>query len=52
MFASSIATYLALGYNLLDAIDKTEEFIDKAINYGSKFSFGSGLGPIYPFYKN
>lgn len=37
MFASSIATYLARGWNIIDAIDKSEDFIHKAISYGAKF---------------
>lgn len=52
MFASSIATYLARGWNIIDAIDKSEDFIHKAISYGAKFSFGTGFGPVFPFYKN
>ena len=51
-FASSIATYLARGWNILDAIDKSEKFIDRAINSGARFSFGTGLGPVSPFYDN
>lgn len=47
MFASSIATYLARGWNIIDAIDKSEDFIHKAISYGAKFSFGTGFGPVF-----
>lgn len=52
MFASSIATYLAKGWNIIDAIEKSEDFIDKAIKNGARFSFGSGFGPVFPFYKH
>lgn len=52
MLASAIATYIARGWNLIDAIDRSEDFIYKAIKYGAKFSFGTGFGPVFPFYKN
>lgn len=52
MFASSIATYMARGWDVPDAIDRAEEFIDNAIRKGSRFSFGSGFGPVFPFYRD
>lgn len=52
MFASAIATNIAKGYGIVDAIDKSDKFIHKAIKYGAKFSFGTGFGPVLPFYKN
>lgn len=52
MFASAIATYIAMGCNIVDAIDKSEEFIYNAIKYGARFSFGTGFGPAFPFYNN
>lgn len=52
MFASAIATYISRGCNMLDAIDKSEEFIYNAIKYGARFSFGTGFGPAFPFYNN
>lgn len=51
-FASSIATYLARGYDMNTAVDKAENFIYNAILYGSNVKFGSGYGPVYPFYEN
>lgn len=47
-FASSIATYLAKGYRLADAVDLGEEFIQRAISLGSEYVFGSGYGPVHP----
>ena len=38
--------------SIIDAIDKAEEFIYKSIKYGADFSFGTGFGPIFPFYKD
>lgn len=52
MFASSIATYIAKGWHIIDAIDKAEEFIYKAIEHGRRFMFGTGFGPVLPFYKD
>lgn len=45
-FASSIATYLARGYDMNTAVDKAENFIYNAILYGSNVKFGSGYGPV------
>lgn len=47
-FASSIATYLAKGYTLNEAVDRGEEFIQRAISLGSEYVFGSGYGPVHP----
>lgn len=47
-FASSIATYLAKGYSLNEAVDHGEEFIQRAISLGSEYVFGSGYGPVHP----
>lgn len=47
-FASSIATYLAKGYPLSEAVDRGEEFIQRAISLGSEYVFGSGYGPVHP----
>lgn len=51
-FASSIATYLARGYKEEDAVCKAEQFITKAISKGSRYRFGSGFGPVYPFHRS
>lgn len=47
-FSSAIATYLAKGYNLDEAVKKAEEFIDKAIALGAEYEFGHGYGPVHP----
>lgn len=47
-FASSIATYLAKGYCLKDAVARGEEFIQRAISLGAEYNFGSGYGPVHP----
>lgn len=47
-FSSAIATYLAKGYSLNDAVEKGEEFINKAIALGAEYEFGHGYGPVHP----
>lgn len=47
-FSSAIATYLAKGLDLLAAVEKGEEFINKAIALGAEYEFGHGFGPVHP----
>ncbi len=47
-FASSIATYIAKGYPLQEAVNRGEEFIQRAISLGAEYVFGSGYGPVHP----
>lgn len=47
-FSSSIATYLAKGYGLEQAVEKGEEFIGRAIALGAEYEFGHGYGPVHP----
>ncbi|NLV52340.1 MAG: bifunctional hydroxymethylpyrimidine kinase/phosphomethylpyrimidine kinase [Bacteroidales bacterium] len=47
-FSSAIATYLAKGYGLEEAVRKGEEFINKAIALGAEYEFGHGYGPVHP----
>ncbi|MCQ2258642.1 MAG: hydroxymethylpyrimidine/phosphomethylpyrimidine kinase [Bacteroidaceae bacterium] len=47
-FSSAIATYLAKGYPLTEAVEKGEEFINKAIALGAEYEFGHGFGPVHP----
>lgn len=47
-FSSAIATYIAKGYPLLEAVKKGEEFINKAISLGAEYEFGHGFGPVHP----
>lgn len=47
-FSSAIATYLAKGYGLTEAVEKGEEFISKAIALGAEYEFGHGYGPVHP----
>ena len=47
-FSSAIATYLAKGYSLSEAVEKGEEFISRAIALGAEYEFGHGYGPVHP----
>lgn len=47
-FSSAIATYLAKGYCLSEAVEKGEEFISRAIALGAEYEFGHGYGPVHP----
>ena len=47
-FSSAIATYIAKGYDLNDAVAKGEEFIGRAISLGAEYEFGHGFGPVHP----
>lgn len=47
-FGSAIATYIAKGLDLNDAVAKGEEFIGRAIALGAEYEFGHGFGPVHP----
>ena len=49
MFASAIATYLARGWRLADAVARAEKFIHEALLQAVPYRFGSGYGPVQPF---
>lgn len=51
-FSSAIATYISKGLALKDAVDKGEEFIDRAIRLGAEYEFGHGYGPVHPCYMD
>lgn len=47
-FSSAIATYLAKGCGLDEAVRMGETFIDRAIALGAEYEFGHGYGPVHP----
>lgn len=51
-FASAIAAYIARGYRLEDAVAGAEIFIDQSIRFGAEYEFGSGFGPVHPFFRD
>lgn len=47
-FTSAIATFLALGDKMHEAVSKAREFVRKAIQYGDDVFIGHGSGPVCP----
>ncbi len=49
--SSAIASYLAKGYEIENAVRKAKTYINGAIRAGSKYKLGHGHGPVHHFYK-
>jgi hydroxymethylpyrimidine kinase/phosphomethylpyrimidine kinase len=49
VLSAAIASYLARGDELLDAVRKAKEFVTKAIGHG--LAIGSGVGPANPAWR-
>ncbi|MCF8233127.1 MAG: bifunctional hydroxymethylpyrimidine kinase/phosphomethylpyrimidine kinase [Bacteroidales bacterium] len=49
--SSAVASWLALGYTLKEAIRKGMEYTHQAILEGSTYQIGKGHGPVHHFYK-
>jgi hydroxymethylpyrimidine/phosphomethylpyrimidine kinase len=49
--SAAIAAYIAKGFGIKEAVKRSKEYIDKAIQEGSRYSLGSGHGPVYHFFK-
>lgn len=49
--SSAIASNIAKGYSLDEAVSNAKEFISCAIAAGANYSIGKGHGPIHHFYK-
>jgi len=49
--SSAVASWLALGYPLKEAIQKGMEYTHQAIFEGSAYQIGKGHGPVHHFYK-
>lgn len=49
--SSSIATYLALGETLQEAVKKAKDYVHKGILNGKDVCIGSGHGPLNHFYS-
>lgn len=49
--SSAIASFIALGLPLNDAIRKADDYIHKAIKSGAGYTTGKGHGPVHHFYK-
>jgi hydroxymethylpyrimidine/phosphomethylpyrimidine kinase len=48
--SAAIASYLAQGYILVNAIKSAKNYLTKAIASGSRFQIGKGRGPVDHFY--
>lgn len=49
--SSAIASYLALGFTLLEAVTHAQNYVDEAIQAGSDVLVGKGNGPLNHFYQ-
>lgn len=49
--SSAIASYLALGYPLKEAVRQAEEYLHGAIVAGQDIQTGHGHGPVHHFYR-
>jgi len=47
--SSSIASHLALGYDIKEAVRLSKIYISEAIEHS--FDIGKGVGPVHHFYK-
>jgi len=45
-FSAAISTYLALGYNMYEAVSEALNFVRDAIRHGKDVFIGSGEGPV------
>ena len=48
--SSAIASYLAKGFALDEAVTRAKGYITSAIAHGKDYEFGSGNGPVYHFF--
>lgn len=51
-YSAAICSYMALGFNLLDAVKYTKQYITSAIIYGAEMNVSSGSGPVNHFFEN
>ncbi len=49
--SSAIASYLALGYGLQNAVAKAKAYISRALQSGADVNIGAGHGPMNHFFK-
>lgn len=49
--SSAIASFLAHGLNLKEAVIRAKNYLINAIAFGSKYKIGHGHGPIHHFYN-
>jgi hydroxymethylpyrimidine/phosphomethylpyrimidine kinase len=49
--SSAIASFLARGLPLGEAIAEAKNYIHQAITHGAKYSIGKGHGPVHHFWQ-
>ncbi len=49
--SSAVASFLAHGLSLNDAVKQAKEYIDQAIRKGQEYEIGKGHGPVHHFYR-
>jgi hydroxymethylpyrimidine/phosphomethylpyrimidine kinase len=49
--SSAIASYMARGCGIEEAVSKAKEYISKAIEAGAGYVIGQGHGPVHHFFK-
>lgn len=49
--SSAVASFLAHGMPLNDAVRQAREYISNAVLYGSQYSIGKGHGPVHHFFR-
>ena len=47
--SSAITSHLALGYDIVESVKLSKEYITAAIRHS--FDIGKGVGPVHHFYK-
>lgn len=50
-FSSAIASYMALGHDLISSVELANEYIFQAIENGKEVQTGNGNGPLNHFYQ-
>ena len=50
-FSSAVASFLAQGNSLNDAVRNAKNYINQAIVYGSEYKIGGGHGPVHHFWN-
>jgi hydroxymethylpyrimidine/phosphomethylpyrimidine kinase len=49
--SSAVASFLAHGQNLNNAVSNAKEYINQAIIHGADYQIGEGHGPVHHFYR-
>lgn len=49
-YSAAIASFLALGVNIYDAIEHAKKYITSAIEHGANMNIGKGSGPVDHFF--